>query len=219
MKLTSECRNFLDKLTEYLHGLLSSQEQDEIEEHLSNCRACREDLVTAYKLFKDEEELSEWEPASERETQSVWEKIRHKISQVSEWTKARADELAREPWFALFEPEPLSCTRGASDSEPAIEHIHVNDVSEGLQSEVFFTKSDSDSVRMKVAVLKEGQRAKHIRLTLTQGSGRERSCSLRDACAVFDDLTTDNYHLKVSESGQDKWNYAFRLSRTGVENG
>jgi len=219
MKLTSECRNFLDKLTEYLHGLLSSQEQDEIEEHLSNCSMCREDLVTAYRVFKDDEELSEWEPVSERETRSVWEKIRHRIGLVSEWTRTRLDELAREPWFVLFEPESLSCTRGASDSELAIDHIHVSDMSEGLQSEVFLTKSDSDSVRMKVAVLKDGQRARHVRLTLTQGNGRERSCALRDTCATFEGLTTDNYHLKVSESGQDKWNYAFRLSGTGVENG
>jgi hypothetical protein len=219
MELTAECKNFLDHLTEYLHGLLSSQKQYQIEEHLSNCDACREDLVMAYRMSKDEE-LTELEPAPEEESQSVWKKIKGKISSVLEWTKARGDELSQEPWFSLFEPEPLSCTR-SSDSHFTVDYIHsARDISEGLQAEMYLTKSDRNRARMKVRVLKNGQKAKYIRLTLKQGNGREQSCPLREEYVVFDDLSLDSYHLSVSESGQNKWDYSFKLTETGVdENG
>lgn len=219
MQLTAECKNFLDHLTEYLHGLLSPQERDEMEKHLSDCDACREDLVTAYRISKDQEQ-AEWEPATEEESESLWKKITYKVSSVLAWTKTRADELSQEPWFSLFEPEPLSCTR-SSGSHFTVDYIHsARDIGEGLQTEMYLRKSDRNRARMKVTVLKDGQKAKYIRLTLKQGNGRERSYPLRGEHVIFDDLSVDSYRLSVTESGQNKWDYSFKLTETGVdENG
>jgi hypothetical protein len=210
----------LETLASYIGGTVSDEERDRIEEHLADCEDCRKEFVVASTILNDKE-LSENEGLSEKESRSMWAKIKEKIAPVLQWTRALCSELTEAPWFSVFEPAP-AMSRGRSEArQPVVEYVYFSkELNEMLEAEMYIRKTEDEKACMKVRVTEEEELAKNVRLTLKREGKKDVSRPLRDAYVAFDDLMFGDYHLVVIQYGKEsKADYLlkFRIDKAGID--
>lgn len=210
----------LETLARYIGGTMSEEERNQVEEHLADCEDCRKEFVVARTILNDEE-LSECEPLSDKESGSLWNKIKEKITPILQWTQSLYSELTENAWFLLFEPAP-AMSRGRSEARPpVVEYVYfTKEFSDILYAEMYIRKTEDEKACMKVRVTEENQLAKNVRLTLKREGKKDVSRPLRDAYVAFDDLMFGDYHLVVIQYGKgSKTDYLlkFKIDKAGID--
>jgi len=197
----------------YSEEMLSSEEREQVEKHFAECDECREDYEFANAFLKMSE-FPEWEPLTEDETRSVWEKIKKNITSVRKWVTVSLSELVQQPWFLSFEP----LARGKSEIPPShtdIIHLPVN--IRDLEAEIYLTREKEDKVLLKVRIPGNGSDRGIFRITLTDDRGGiVASRFLKDDLVTFENLDFDAYNLAFY-GHDDQWNYGFEINETGID--
>ncbi|OQX27105.1 MAG: hypothetical protein BWK80_06955 [Desulfobacteraceae bacterium IS3] len=210
----------LETLASYIGGTVSDEERDRIEEHLADCEDCRKEFAVASTILNDEE-LSECEPLSDKESRSIWDKIKGKIAPILQWSRSLYSELTENAWFLLFEPAPAMSRSRSEARQPVVEYVYFSkELSEILEAEMYFRKTEDEKACMKVRVTEESEPAKNVRLTLKREGKKDVSRPLRDAYVAFDDLMFGDYHLVVIQYGKEsKADYLlkFRIDKAGID--
>ncbi len=181
---------------EYIEGHLSSDEKDLAEIHFSECDRCRKILVNAYAIMNDSD-LSDWEPASEQEVQSV---LKHmglsgRLEEVYKWIKEKLPGPPMQPAFAVIRD---------SSRLSSIEYIHFSRNINDLQANFYIEKTGDDKVSIRATVLKEDRKAQNTRLTFAREGGGPVSRPLKKDYEVFEDLPFGFYRFILKQNAIEK---------------
>ncbi|QTA90861.1 Uncharacterized protein dnm_069230 [Desulfonema magnum] len=213
----------LETFADYLWGDISEQEIEDMEKHLSECDECRRLFAIANTVLKEEDSF-DLEPLSEKKAQSVWQQIKGKIGTLYQWVRELPAQIAEYPWFNVFEPADAFTGVRSKKTPPAeqfIDYIRfVRDINE-LQAEIYVSKTGDASACMKIRVLKQGQQAKNVRLTLKKDGEKDISFPLRDNApyVAFEDLIFGRYELLITQyrkEGKQSDSFKFKINGSGI---
>jgi hypothetical protein len=186
-----------EALAVYLGGSLALDERSRIEEHLSLCSSCADDVVAAYEAARSDnldiipprlvEKAAALIPVRETLVDVTIRLIRNSIEIVS--TSARVVQT------------PMPVLRG--EAEPASGNMLQVEHEVGrfrVAVELDLTGAGTCQV---VANVKEasGGPAEGVRLSLTSGEREQASFLTRHGVVVFDQLAPGEYSIAVSEAG------------------
>lgn len=199
----------IDVLAGYIEGRLSDKDRDRIEEHLSECDTCLEELVIADTLLKNHD-LIECEPVSEEVALSALKglNIPKELKKFYAWiTKVLVPDSAWQSAFA---------TVRKSDAASSVDYISIKKDMNDLHVEMYIEKTEDDKAMVRVRVHKDNISARNVRLTLIRQGGVIVSRFLKEDYVLFEELPFGSYRFVVEQDALEKGEYLFKINEAGL---
>ncbi len=165
--------------------------------------------------------LDEWDPISEQAAQIALKSLDHRTDGPSPENKSILPSLKEKTlrWVKGLVPDyslqyGFARAPGLSNASSA-DYIHLEKISDNLQSEIFFEKYD-DRFCFQIRVLTDNKKAGNVRVTLKRQEGGPVSRLLKDGHKLFEDLPFGTYHLIIAPKNSDKAEYSFEVNEAGI---
>jgi hypothetical protein len=208
-----------ETLVDYLEGRLSDADRAEVEEHISRCEICLENLLVARNLLKDSN-LSALESVPLQVTDAAVRLVtrRGRLSYAITKQKQKAETMLRvlrsgvsnlftlEPWgkFA-FAPTRGSKKMAAKDS------MHVKKTFKDILVDIEIEKTGDEKALIRVTLPENTKNKKGIRVTLKRGE-REISSNLAgEGYVLFEDIPFGTYGITFERDGTNLGIYFFEF--------
>jgi hypothetical protein len=205
-------------LMDYLEGRLSSREQARVEKHLSKCDPCREEILIAGEMLR-EENTADLETVPEYLTRGILRKIYHQkdntipgriISFIqSLLERGPVAVAALLPW----RKPGLSPVRGSKtiidDSLIALKKSFAE-----LDIEIEIDKVQPGKASIMVVLVTNEQPPQPTRITLLNKGREVYSYLVRGSQAHFENVSFGHYTLVLTVDGVEKGNYSFEIKET-----
>ena len=209
-----------EMLADYLEGRLFDGERHEIDEHLSGCDICLEDLMVARSLVRGGDSL-ELDPVPSQVTQAAVSLVN---SQGSIWPGSLRERLNRSikglhlRLSGLFSPTPwgewrLAPIRG-SKKVVSRDLISLRKAFKGIDVEIEIEKTGESKALIRVKLPKNNSLGKRIRVTLKRGEREISSHLLDGGYALFEDIPFGHYGLTFARDGVMLGTYFFEIKES-----
>ena len=212
-----------EKLADYLEGRLSNNEKTGIEDHISECEICLEELVTL-KTLLHEENQPELETVPGTVIQSTVRLVtgRDSTQRTKLWENlTRSVRGLYQRLSDLFTSMQLGDlaygTIRGSHKDVKDDLIRIIKTFKDLKTEIEIEKTDDDKAHIRIKLLKK-PRGESVRITLKRGE-REISSDLltNKDYALFEDLPFGSYNLVLMQEGTELGSYPFKITNTQKE--
>ncbi len=188
-------------LAKYIGGKLSEAEKEKMEAHLSVCRQCRSDVVSATLLLKDEF-VGKHDPRISAEIASaVWKKFRQQITRFYEW---------------VIPSCPLALPAVRSEKAQVLSQIHFSKQFNDIYLDFRAEKHHDNAIVFRIGI--RDSNIKSLRIILRKENGKILfSKPLTDD--ICQNLPYGIYHLNVISQSQEKGNMTFEVNHAGITEG
>jgi len=186
-----------ETLAGYLSGSLAVDVRGRIEDHLSRCLSCADDIVAAYESIRSDNLAS----VPQRLTDKVSALIPRRETLFDLTVRLISDSIELISTSARIVPTPVPVLRG--EALPAAGKMLQVEQEVGrfrVAVELDLTGAGACQVLANVTEL-SGAPAEGVRLSLSSGEREQASFLTRHGIVVFDQLARGEYSIAVSESG------------------
>ena len=213
-------------LADYLEGRLSDEKRRRLEEYLSDCDHCLEELLVAKKLIQNSG-LKEYDPVPERVTEAAIHLLTDRSPAQSFSVKYAVLHLLRRLWSwasnlnlqKLYTDTTFAPVR-SYDMAGSVDIFHTKKSFEKIETEIEIEKTSNDSAVIRVHLVSDAQKKYNIRVTLLNKNQREISSFLLNAgYVVFEDIRFDHYSLIFLRNGTTIGAYQFEIKDTRYGSG
>jgi hypothetical protein len=206
-------------LADYLEGRLASDERSEMDEHLSGCSICLEELIVASKLFTHRPEL---DPASAEVTEAavalVQDYYTSSIDYWSERVKQSVKDL-RAKVSGFFEvrawPEMRLQPIRSSQRLVAKDLIQLRKDFGGIATAIEIEKVGQNRAQIKIKLMDHEKIDRVVRVTLNRGEREVSSTLVNGGVVLFEDIPFGQYSLTLSDDGHTFGTYSFEIKEAG----
>ena len=209
-----------EMLADYLQGHLAEKEGSEMEEHLSDCTICLEDLVIANSLFQGADlpqldavpaEVTEaavrlMQSLDSAESDSLSEKFERAIKDLP----TRISDFLNHKTWAELQPQPV---RGFK-RKVAKDLVLLKKTFEDVESEIEIEKVGENKALIRVRLLLADLTSQKIRVTLKKGDREIASHLAEEAYVLFEDIPFGHYSLTFARDGLTLGTYLFEIKET-----
>lgn len=198
--MNSICTDLIT-LAKYIGGKLSEVERQEVEAHLSVCRHCRSDVVSATLLLRDEGVEKQDPRISAEIASAVWEKFRQQITRFYEW---------------VIPSCPLALPAMRSGKVQALHQIRFSKQFDDISLDFRAEKHQDSAIAFHIGI--RDSNIKSLRIILRKENGKILfSKPLTDD--ICQNLPYGIYHLNVISQSQEKGNMTFEVNHAGITEG
>jgi hypothetical protein len=212
-----------EMLADYLQGHLAEKEGSEMEEHLSDCTICLEELVIANSLFQGANlpqldavpaEVTEaavrlMQSLDSAESDSLSEKFERAIKDLP----TRISDFLNHKTWAELQPQPV---RGFK-RKVAKDLVLLKKTFEDVESEIEIEKMGENKALIRVRLLLADLTSQKIRVTLKKGDREIASHLAEEAYVLFEDIPFGHYSLTFARDGLTLGTYLFEIKETAHE--
>ena len=209
-----------EMLADYLQGHLAEKEGSEMEEHLSDCTICLEELVIANSLFQGANlpqldavpaEVTEaavrlMQSLDSAESDSLSEKLERAIKDLP----TRISDFLNHKTWAELQPQPV---RGFK-RKVAKDLVLLKKTFEDVESEIEIEKMGENKALIRVRLLLADLTSQKIRVTLKKGDREIASHLAEEAYVLFEDIPFGHYILTFARDGLTLGTYLFEIKET-----
>jgi hypothetical protein len=209
-----------EMLADYLQGHLAEKEGSEMEEHLSDCTICLEELVIANSLFQGANlpqldavpaEVTEaavrlMQSLDSAESDSLSEKFERAIKDLP----TRISDFLNHKTWAELQPQPV---RGFK-RKVAKDLVLLKKTFEDVESEIEIEKMGENKALIRVRLLLADLTSQKIRVTLKKGDREIASHLAEEAYVLFEDIPFGHYSLTFARDGLTLGTYLFEIKET-----
>jgi hypothetical protein len=209
-----------EMLADYLQGHLAEKEGSEMEEHLSDCTICLEELVIANSLFQGADlpqldavpaEVTEaavrlMQSLDSAESDSLSEKFERAIKDLP----TRISDFLNHKTWAESQPQPV---RGFK-RKMAKDLVLLKKTFEDVESEIEIEKVGENKALIRVRLLLADLTSQKIRVTLKKGDREIASHLAEEAYVLFEDIPFGHYSLAFARDGLTLGTYLFEIKET-----
>ena len=209
-----------EMLADYLQGHLAEKEGSEMEEHLSDCTICLEELVIANSLFQGADlpqldavpaEVTEaavrlMQSLDSAESDSLSEKFERAIKDLP----TRISDFLNHKTWAELQPQPV---RGFK-RKVAKDLVLLKKTFEDVESEIEIEKVGENKALIRVRLLLADLTSQKIRVTLKKGDREIASHLAEEAYVLFEDIPFGHYSLTFARDGLTLGTYLFEIKET-----
>jgi hypothetical protein len=209
-----------EMLADYLQGHLAEKEGSEMEEHLSDCTICLEELVIANSLFQGANlpqldavpaEVTEaavrlMQSLDSAESDSLSEKFERAIKDLP----TRISDFLNHKTWAELQPQPV---RGFK-RKVAKDLVLLKKTFEDVESEIEIEKMGENKALIRVRLLLADLTSQKIRVTLKKGDREIVSHLAEEAYVLFEDIPFGHYSLTFARDGLTLGTYLFEIKET-----
>jgi len=209
-----------EMLADYLQGHLAEKEGSEMEEHLSDCTICLEELVIANSLFQGADlpqldavpaEVTEaavrlMQSLDSAESDSLSEKFERAIKDLP----TRISDFLNHKTWAELQPQPV---RGFK-RKMAKDLVLLKKTFEDVESEIEIEKVGENKALIRVRLLLADLTSQKIRVTLKKGDREIASHLAEEAYVLFEDIPFGHYSLTFARDGLTLGTYLFEIKET-----
>jgi hypothetical protein len=201
---------------DYIEGRLSEEKRFEVEDHLSSCDRCIEELVVASSVFQEEERFqSDSVPvgvtkAAVRLVQglsetgpSLSERVKQSIGDISAKV---SDYLAFKPGGGL-QLEPIRGSKTRLDKDL----IQVKKKYRDFDVEIEMEKMGENKAHIRVKIPGMVEEKGPVRVTLKRGDRDVASQLLSGDYVLFENIPFGHYSLIFSTDGVELGEYHFEI--------
>jgi hypothetical protein len=209
-----------EMLADYLQGHLAEKEGSEMEEHLSDCTICLEELVIANSLFQGANlpqldavpaEVTEaavrlMQSLDSAESDSLSEKFERAIKDLP----TRISDFLNHKTWAELQPQPV---RGFK-RKVAKDLVLLKKTFEDVETEIEIEKVGENKALIRVRLLLADLTSQKIRVTLKKGDREIASHLAEEAYVLFEDIPFGHYSLTFARDGLTLGTYLFEIKET-----
>lgn len=209
-----------EMLADYLQGHLAEKEGSEMEEHLSDCTICLEELVIANSLFQGadlpqldavpakvtEAAVRLMQSLDSAESDSLSEKFERAIKDLP----TRISDFLNHKTWAELQPQPV---RGFK-RKVAKDLVLLKKTFEDVESEIEIEKVGENKALIRVRLLLADLTSQKIRVTLKKGDREIASHLAEEAYVLFEDIPFGHYSLTFARDGLTLGTYLFEIKET-----
>ncbi|CAN2047965.1 Zinc-finger domain-containing protein [Candidatus Magnetomoraceae bacterium gMMP-1] len=211
--MKSTCPNE-EMIADYLEGRISDKEKYVIEEHISTCENCLEELIMANTLLRDAR-LFESEQVPEEFTQSAIDLTINKrslFSILTEKVKSYLSDLKSKIFdlgMIFWGEWHLSPVRGSK--------IVLNDRGrrrkrfQDIEANIEIEKIGKSYAQIRVSIKNNNEDAGKTRVTLIKREREIASYLLDDNFVLFENIAFDHYKLIFTRNGVMLGEYRFQI--------
>ena len=197
----------IDQLIAFMDKTISKKERKIVENHIAHCDSCLEMVATTAQIVNETAEIQPTQTLKE-----VIEKLKDVIKDVGIWVKNQFPPL----WI---EPDPAyAYVRSDNQSEgPKFpESTLIKRIMNNLSAEIFFEKSGTDLISIKVYVTERNQIAENVSIYFeTEDKGRSARM-LEPPYVSFDDIPFGNYCIIIEQNNEEKGKFYFKVNKKGI---
>jgi hypothetical protein len=212
-----------ETLMDYIEGRLSEKARSKIEQHLSGCDICLEELSVAGKMIRDhclfDSTSAELDSVPEHVTRRAVESVKafrdkslpNKISEftrsvLSKWQDSLSELLP-------FQTPAMATVRG-SKTVIAEGLVVLRKSFSDLDAEIEIEKKGQDRASIRVMLSKDDSPAKLTRVALFKDGREVSSYPLKGSAALFEDVPFGHYVLAFTRNGAPIGEYPFEIKET-----
>jgi len=203
-------------LADYIEGRLAKEERFEVEDHLSTCERCLDDLVVASSVFRGEA-LFECDSVPAALTEAAVraiqrhgagscptfpQRVKRSLEDLSEKV---SDLLTFKPTGLQLQPIRGSKTRLAKDL------IQLRKKYRDFEVEIEIEKISESNAHIRVKLPEPPAEKRPIRVTLKRGKREVSSHLLSGAHVLFENVAFGHYGLTFSMDGVEVGEYHFEI--------
>jgi putative zinc finger protein len=203
---------------DYLEDRLSERERSRVEEHLSECDACLEELVVARGVVRSGN-LDQFDPVPKKVTERAIKTVkaledRPVLAKFSKMLKHRFSEWTGS-FSGLWTGYDLSlATVRGSKKIVSDDLIFIRKSFAGFDAEIEIEKIGPDKANIRVMVKEKGRKGPPIRISLFKKE-RELSSYLGNVSGVlFEDILFGHYILTFTRDGSKIGEYMFEIKES-----
>ena len=207
---------------DYLEDRLSENERSRVEEHLSECTACLEELVVARGVVRGGN-IEQFEPVPKKVTERAIKTVkaledRPMLAKISKMVKEKFSEWT-ESFSALWTGYDLSlATVRGSKKVVSDDLVIIRKFFAGFDAEIEIEKIGPDKANIRVMMKEKGKKGPPIRVSLFKKE-RELSSFLGNGSGVFfEDIPFGHYRLTFTRDGSKMGEYVFEI-KEGLHGG
>ena len=209
---------------DYLEDRLSDKKRSEIEQHLTECDTCLEELIVAKKMMQEEDLMdlhqSEWGPVPENVTRQAIERVKalKKDSLFKRFSglvnrlffhySTKCTDLL---WYLFPLRTPATATVRGKKKGIEEDHLCIKKSFQDFEVEIEFEKQTQEQSLIKVRLVKNNMPTKPIRATLMRNKREVSSCLINDSSALFEDIPFGHYVLIFTQKGNQIGDYPFEI--------
>ena len=215
-----------EQLSDFIDGNISDKERHTIEDHLSICETCLEEVALAYKMIENEDSFQCAQVTNEitqsaldltvnKKKEGVLIKIKEKVMQYIYDITDRISELGMVFW-AEWQLVPVRGSRVVL----ARNHSRRRKDFSSIKTDIEIEKTGDNKAQIRV-LLNNGRKAGHnIRVILIRRNKRTMppmldrevaSYIIEDEPVLFEDIPFDHYKLAFSKDGVTLGRYLFQI--------
>ena len=212
-----------EMLADYLEGRLSEKERSKMEQHLTECQTCLEDLIVTNDMVRGGEG-PEVNPVPDRVTQAAVHLVNNRsflIPAGSLWERTKQSikglyAKLSDPFRAALQGEwSLAPIRG-SRRFVSDDLIHIRKTFKEVETDIEIEKTGDQKAHIRVS-LPRAELERGIRVTLIRGEREISSHPLNDGPALFEEIPFGHYGLTFARNGVKLGTYLFKIKESPDE--
>lgn len=208
-------------MADYLEGRLSEKEKEHLEEHLSRCELCLDELTVHRELMKqgDQPELV---PVTERITEKAVALLTRSDPSHADALKTKLKRAVNHFGAGLSEIfGPLSFSKWAfapirgSKTVVSDDLIRLKKIFSEFETEIEIEKISENRAYIRIRISEGSPQTDNIRVTLKRGN-REIASQLltQKDYVLFEDIPFGQYSLNFHRDGTKLGNYPFLIKES-----
>lgn len=214
-----QCLDIVE-IRDYLFGFLSEEDRKLAEAHFSNCDKCRNVMVSVYESF-DDEELSEWECASEEEVKAIFDDLDTAAPSVFDvvfvWIVKTITPDSQNNVFSSGNYSLSPVRRKPIDGAPLTETTRTVYLDFDIYSLMMgFEKIEEDKMNVQISILKSNEKKNDVRITLTNDRKEIFSDLSENGKVFFEEIPLGNYRLMVVDEEAVFGPFDFSIDQKGI---
>ena len=191
-----------ESLAGYLSGSLGTEDRSRLEEHLSACRSCMEEIVGVNQAIRETgtERVPRW--LMERAMGLVKPAAKENVVDLVVRLARNTVELVSTAgeWMVPLTLQPVAVRGAASPAKTGILQVEREIAGHKVGVEVEQVESGICQVVVSVATA-DGKPQDGVRLSLLSGEREQASYLTRQGRAVFEGIAKGDYNLALSKAG------------------
>ncbi len=218
--MKNQCFNE-ETLADYMEGHLSSENNYEMEAHLSECDMCLESFIVGKNLS-----LSgppELEHAPIHVTQAAISLVADMNTPPLDLLVKRTGAFAKDIYAKVSDYiapvfwEDSFAIRGEESISEDCFHIRKKFKESGMETEIEIEKTGEDKANIRVILAGSAREDTNIRATLKKDDREISSLLFDENYTLFENIPFDHYDLIFTRHGQELGSYAFTLREPSHE--
>lgn len=207
-------------LADYMEGRLSSENNYDVEAHLSECDMCLESFMVGKNLFMDPPEQ---ERAPIHVTQAALRLVEDVNTPPLDLLMKRTGAFAKDiytkvsDYIAPVSWEDSFAIRGEASVPEDCFHIRKKFKESGMETEIEIEKTGEDKANIRVILAGSAKEDTNIRATLKKDDREISSLLLDENHILFENIPFAHYNLVFTRHGQELGSYVFTLREPSHE--
>jgi hypothetical protein len=209
-----------ETLVDYLEGRLSDHKRTGLEDHLSGCDACLEEIIVAGKFDRVEKEIM-FDPVPAGVTQAAFDMINSPSGTSSDLIIERVKRSIEglRAWLSdflspvLWRGWRLASIRG-SGKEVFKDLVRLRKTFGEIAMDIEIEKKGENRALIRVRPADDMSHKEDVRVTLKKGNREISSGLLNRGYVLFEDIPFGHYSVTSSRDGVFLGEYLFKIKET-----